>query len=105
MASIIATERAPADWPAMVTRAGSPPKAAMLARTQRSAAILIEQAGARDALGIELGDVEISERAEAVVDGHDHDVAVARELRAVVAGQRSRAREEGSAVHPHEHGS
>ncbi|SHW94499.1 Uncharacterised protein [Mycobacteroides abscessus subsp. abscessus] len=32
------TDTPPADWPAMVTRAGSPPNSAMLSRTQRSAA-------------------------------------------------------------------
>jgi len=32
------TEREPADWPAMVTRAGSPPKAAMLDWTHWRAA-------------------------------------------------------------------
>ncbi len=33
------TETEPADSPAMVTRRGSPPKAAMLSRTQRRAAL------------------------------------------------------------------
>ncbi len=38
-ASSALTDMAPADWPATVTRRGSPPKAAILRRTQRSAAI------------------------------------------------------------------
>ena len=36
------TLMAPADWPNTVIRSGSPPKAAMLSRTQRSAAIWSE---------------------------------------------------------------
>ncbi len=38
MASSAATDAAPADWPKTVTSSGSPPKAAMFARTHSSAA-------------------------------------------------------------------
>ena len=60
------TLSAPADSPAMVTLAGSPPNAAMLRFTQRSACDLIEQAVvARDVaprLGAQRRMREVAER-------------------------------------------
>ncbi len=50
----------------------------------------------------EVGVVEEAERAQAVVDRHDHDVAVDRELGRVVAG--AVAGQERPAVDPHHHG-
>ena len=56
---------APADWPMTVTRAGSPPNAAMCSRTHARAAIMSSRAQLPSA---NAGVVQEAERAEAVVD-------------------------------------
>ena len=72
-----ATLKAPADSPKMVTRSGSPPNCAMWSRTQRKRRHLIMQAPVPDeAVRIaQAGMPEKSERAQAVVDRDDDDVA------------------------------
>ena len=81
--SSVPTLAAPADSPKTVTRSGSPPNAAMQSRTHSSAAIwsrmpALPEPGERAVE--EVGEVQETERAEAVVDRDDDDVAVHREL-------------------------
>ena len=70
----------PADSPKIVTLLGSPPNAAMLSRTHSSARDLVEDAEVAGALRAleQLVEVQEAERAEAVVDRHDHDAVAAR---------------------------
>ena len=51
----------------------------------------------------EPAEIKIAEGIQAVVDGHDHDVAAPAELRAVVEGARAGAGIEGAAVDVEEH--
>src|SRR5207253_2877036 len=51
----------------------------------------------------EIGEVEEPERTEAIVDRDDHEVAVDRELRAVVPGCVAGAPDERTAVDPNHH--
>ena len=98
MDSSVVTLIAPADSPATVTRAGSPPNAAMLSCTHRRAGQLVEQAQVGDAV------VEVQEAlgGQPVVDAHAHH-AVPGEGRAVVVGHRRRPVHERAAVDPHQH--
>ena len=70
----------PADSPKTVTLPGSPPKAAMLSRTQLEGGDLVEEADVAGAgVGLaEPGEVQEAEGAEAVVDRHDDDVVARR---------------------------
>ncbi len=69
---------------------------------------LVEDAGvarARELAVVEIGEMEEAERPEAVVDRHDHDVAVDGKVRAVVPRRIARAPNECAAVNPHHDGS
>jgi hypothetical protein len=50
-----------------------------------------------------LGEREIAERTESIIDGHDHRVAALRERATVVHRRAARAEREGSAVDPEQH--
>ena len=85
---------------------GSPPNAAMQSRTHSSAAIWSRMPalpGARERAAEQVGEVQEAERTEAVVDRDDDDVAVHREVRAVVPRRVARAPDERAAVDPHHH--
>ena len=76
----------PPDWPKMVTLPGSPPNAAMLSRTHSSAATISSMPTLldRNIFPHRVGQVEIAEHVEAMVDGDDHHVLFGREIAAVV---------------------
>ena len=99
-------QSAPADWPASVTRAGSPPNAAMLSRTHSSAAIWSSRpqfAAGASGPAARSGCAEPAEAAQPVVDAHDHGTGGQREP---LAGIQTRARMpdgKAAAVKPHEH--
>ena len=97
---------APADSPNRVTRSGSPPNAAMLSCTQRSAASTsrrprLESNRRRGA--VEFGQVEESQSAEPIVHGDDDRFAAAGQRPAVVQRLARRAEDVGPAVHPDHH--
>ena len=96
--SSVSTAPPPADWPAIVTRAGSPPNAAMLSRTHSSAASQSRTPRFDGAPGMCPKPSKPS-RYE-TDDGHD---AVAVERAAVVPGARGRARRVAAAVDVDEH--
>ena len=89
---------APADSPKTVTRPGSPPKAAMLSRTQRKRGDLVEQPEVGAVVAV--AEIEEAVGARAPVDG-DADHAVAGEAAAVVAPAGGEA--EGAAGAPDHH--
>ena len=103
----VVTEIAPADSPKIVTCPGSPPKAAMLSRTHSRAAIW-SRSPRFDSIGPlgrpVAGEVEVAERAEAVVDADETHVAAAHEVVAAVGRGRRRADDERAAVEPDHHG-
>ena len=97
---------APADSPNSVTRSGSPPNAAMLSRTQRSAASTSRRprlVSNRRLVGVERGQVEESERTEPVVHGDDDRLAAGGQHPTVIERLARRAEDVGAAVHPHHH--
>ena len=87
--SSVPTLMPPADSPKIVTLPGSPPKAAMLSRTHagRPTWSRMPWCPTRRSASPRSAEVEEAERAEAVVDRHDHDVARAGEGGAVVPGR------------------
>ena len=103
----VVTEIAPADSPKTVTCPGSPPKAAMLSRTHSRAAIWSRRPRF-DSIGPlgrpVAGEVEVAERAEAVVDGDEEALAATHEVVAAVGGGRRRPDDERAAVEPDHHG-
>ena len=56
----------PPDWPSKVTQAGSPPKAAMLSRTQRSASTRSSMPAFPESG--KTGQIEIAEEIQPVID-------------------------------------
>ena len=100
------TEMDPADSPAIVTRAGSPPKAAMFFCTHSQRRHLVEQAVvARRVLRRllrQLGMGQEPEHVQAVVDGQGDD-APARHRLAVVSRLRAVAGDESAAVEVDQH--
>ena len=106
MPSSVPTLMPPADSPKIVTSSGLPPNASMLSRTHSSAATwsrIPALPEPRELLAEDVVEVEEAERAEPVVDGHDHDVAVLREPGAVVDRRRTGAVHERAAVDPEHH--
>ena len=93
----------PADSPAIVTLAGSPPKAAMLRLTHLQRGDKVEHAvSARRAMvqfGGELGMSEETQRIEPMIKGDDDD-ASCRKMRAVVASFGDRAYDKAAAMNP-----
>ena len=90
----------------MVTLAGSPPKAAMFSRTQPQGGDDVEEPGVArpgDVVADEVGEVEVAEDAEAVVQGDDDDVAGPAQVDAVVEHDRAGPGLEAAAVQPHQH--
>jgi hypothetical protein len=84
----------------MVTFPGSPPHAAMLSLTQHD----VEHAGlARRRMAAELGEREVSEHVEAVVDADRHHVAAQSEGLAVVHRRAARAGRKPAAMQPDHH--
>src|SRR5579863_8513439 len=51
-----------------------------------------------------VAEVRVTEQAEAVIDGHDHDIATTRKTRAVIQRSRAGARGECTSVTPDHHG-
>ena len=84
LASSAKTEVAPADSPNTVTRSGSPPNAAMLSRTQGSAAIWSRRHEVVVEARPEVAELEAAEHPEPVGDVDDDDVAVGGQPRTVV---------------------
>ena len=83
IASSVLTFPPPPDWPKIVTLPGSPPKRSMLSRTHSQRGDHVERAGiARlgEALAADVGEVQMAEDVEAMVDGHDHDVVAPARL-------------------------
>ena len=77
--SSVPTLMPPADSPKIVTRSGSPPNARDVVAHPLERADLVEDAEvarAGELRAEDLVEVQEAERAEPVVDAHDHDVAV-----------------------------
>ena len=89
----------PADWPPTVTRAGSPPNAAMLPLHPLEPGQPVEHAP----VGRRAVDQPEALEAQAVADRHHHH-AVTSEVAPVVPDARRGARDVAPAVDPHQHG-
>ena len=98
--SNVATLNPPADSPKMVTLSGSPPKTGdVVAHPTQRGQLVLESPVRREPVGI--GQVPMTQEAqsaEAVIDGHDHGVAVAHQLPAPVEEDRAAPRGEAAAV-------
>ena len=102
----VVTALPPADSPNTVTRAASPPKAPMFARTHPSSATwsrsprLLSNGTQAGAVARE---VEVAERAEPVVEAHVHDASAAHEPLALPREVARRARAVPAAVDEDHH--
>ena len=102
--SSVVTMPPPADSPNKVTRSGSPPNAAMLSRTQVSAA----KTSRRPRLVakrpiVERREVEEPQRTQPIVHRHHDDVTAHSQLAPVVKRLAGGAEDVGATVHPHHH--